>query len=492
MEGRYCAYLRKSRADALRERMEDGYDALAHHRRALEELAARLGVEVSRWYRDGIKSGDSIAARAEMRELLATVEDGRWDGVLCMEVERLTRGDMGDQAAVGRAFSESGTLIVTPTKVYDPSDEADMEYFEFGLFMSRREYKVIKKRLMAGRVASVKEGQYIFTHRPFGYRKVDVDGMHTLEPVEDEAQAVREMYAARLRGDSYAQIARMLDAMGVAPYKGARWNPGSVHNILHNPVYAGRISFKRGAQTAYVENGRKRTRSTPPTESYLVDGLHEGIVDGATWDAVQAMAYHSPVKRTHITRNYYGRLLKCAECGKSLSYTDSGNCREPLLSHLHRGEGCMTKGCRLPVFDEVFCGALESIAADIEEMVGNDAPDKRRETCETAISAARAAIEANFDRMERGIITEEDFVRRRAVLEGRIAESTAMLESLPPEADELAERAVKLRECVAAIRDPQVDGETKRLLIWALVDRIEYQNRAPVGKDDIRLDIRMR
>lgn len=81
MEGRYCAYLRKSRADALRERMEDGYDALAHHRRALEELAARLGVEVSRWYRDGIKSGDSIAARAvKLRECVAAIRDPQVDG----------------------------------------------------------------------------------------------------------------------------------------------------------------------------------------------------------------------------------------------------------------------------------------------------------------------------------------------------------------------------------------------------------------------------
>ena len=39
------------------------------------------------------------------------------------------------------------------------------EYFEFGLFMSRREYNTIKRRLQRGRLASVREGKYVATGR---------------------------------------------------------------------------------------------------------------------------------------------------------------------------------------------------------------------------------------------------------------------------------------------------------------------------------------
>ena len=45
-------------------------------------------------------------------------------------------------------------MIITPIKIYDPNDEYDEEYFEFGLFMSRREYKTIKRRMQRGRVAA--------------------------------------------------------------------------------------------------------------------------------------------------------------------------------------------------------------------------------------------------------------------------------------------------------------------------------------------------
>ena len=181
----YCAYLRKSRADEVREKLEDGYDALAHHRSILSDLAVRMGTSIERWYSDGIKSGASIANRDGMTQLLEDVRSGMWDGVLVTEVERLTRGDLVDQGTVMQSFSDSSTLIVTPQKVYDPASEADMEYFEFGLFMSRREFKTINKRLIAGRVASVKEGQYIAQIPPFGYDKARVDGMKTLVPNGD-------------------------------------------------------------------------------------------------------------------------------------------------------------------------------------------------------------------------------------------------------------------------------------------------------------------
>ena len=42
--GRYCAYLRKSRADEMREAIGEG-ETLAHHRQTLEALAERMGIK---------------------------------------------------------------------------------------------------------------------------------------------------------------------------------------------------------------------------------------------------------------------------------------------------------------------------------------------------------------------------------------------------------------------------------------------------------------
>ena len=40
--------------------------------------------------------------------------------------------------------------------------------------MSRREYKVINRRLQRGRISSVKEGKYVGGIAPFGYDRVKI------------------------------------------------------------------------------------------------------------------------------------------------------------------------------------------------------------------------------------------------------------------------------------------------------------------------------
>ena len=151
-------YLRKSRADQEAEARGEG-ETLKRHKQMLLEYAYKTGMAIGETYEE-IRSGESIEARPEMQRLLRDVESGKWQAVLVVEVERLARGNTKDQGIVAEAFQYSNTLIVTPMKTYNPNDECDEEYFEFGLFMSRREYKVINRRLQRGRMSSVKEGKY--------------------------------------------------------------------------------------------------------------------------------------------------------------------------------------------------------------------------------------------------------------------------------------------------------------------------------------------
>ena len=152
----YCIYLRKSRAD---KELCSEEEVLKRHETTLLELAKNRSYNITKIFRE-VVSGETLAARPQMQELLSEVENGLWEGVLVMEVERLARGNSVDQGIVSQAFKYSNTLIITPTKTYNPANEFDEEYFEFGLFMSRREYKTINRRLNAGRIAACKEGKY--------------------------------------------------------------------------------------------------------------------------------------------------------------------------------------------------------------------------------------------------------------------------------------------------------------------------------------------
>ena len=71
---RYAMYLRKSRADLDAEAHGEG-ETLSRHKAALLTLAKRLNLVVSEIYQE-IVSGETIAARPMMQQLLQEVSEG--------------------------------------------------------------------------------------------------------------------------------------------------------------------------------------------------------------------------------------------------------------------------------------------------------------------------------------------------------------------------------------------------------------------------------
>ena len=115
----YCMYLRKSRADIEAEARGEG-ETLKRHEKMLFDLAKKLNISTSKLYKEGVMSGETISSRPVVQRLLNEVEQGKWQGVLVVEVERLARGDTIDQGIVAQAFKYSNTKIITPVKTYDP------------------------------------------------------------------------------------------------------------------------------------------------------------------------------------------------------------------------------------------------------------------------------------------------------------------------------------------------------------------------------------
>lgn len=327
----YCIYLRKSRADLEAEAHGEG-ETLARHEHALLTLAEKLHLAIGSVYRE-IVSGETIAARPVMQKLLTEVERGCWEGVLVMEVERLARGDTMDQGQVAKAFKRCGTKIITPVKTYDPCDEFDEEYFEFGLFMSRREFKTINRRIQRGRIASVKEGKYIASAAPYGYRRVKIkkDKGYTLEPIPEQAQVVRTIFDWYVHGipqpdGSYRPVAASiiageLDRLQIKPANGGVWSPHSIRDILKNPVYIGKIRWGfRKEQKKYAGDTTHKSR-TAAKEYLLTDGLHPALIDEITFhQAAQRMkANRKNTVKSTVMQNPLSGLVYCGKCGSLMT-----------------------------------------------------------------------------------------------------------------------------------------------------------------------------
>ena len=156
-----------------------------------------------------------------------------------VDLERLARGNGADQAYISQVFQFSGTKIVTPTKIYDPSNEFDEEYFEFGLFMSRREYKTINRRLIRGRESSASEGKYLGSIAPYGYQRVKLPNEkgYTLQPLPGEAEVIPRIFSMFLQHAGTKIIANTLNDLHIPTRHGDLWTYSTVANILSNPKH---------------------------------------------------------------------------------------------------------------------------------------------------------------------------------------------------------------------------------------------------------------
>lgn len=313
-------YLRKSRKDI---ELENDIDILERHERQLMELASRkdLLVPEENILRE-VVSGESISNRPMMQRLLKLIENGEVKNILCIEVERLSRGNSIDQGIITQAIVMNNVNIHTLSKTYDPSNEYDEEYFEFGLFMSRREYKTINRRLHRGRIQSAKEGKFISSVAPFGYDKIKLKGEKgwSLVPNED-AEIVRMIYNLTIEGLGAMKIANKLNEMGILTNTKKKWNKSSVRNLLCKEVYCGFVSYNRRPCYKSVVNN-KITISRPLNKDYeRIKGLHEPLIDEETFLKAQETIKRKPaasVPYKHELANPFTGIFKCGKCGYSM------------------------------------------------------------------------------------------------------------------------------------------------------------------------------
>lgn len=489
----YCLYLRKSRSDQEAEARGEG-ETLARHEQALLKLAENQHLNVVNIYRE-VVSGETIAARPLMQQLLHEVEQGIWSGVLVMEVERLARGDTIDQGIVAQAFKFSDTKIITPMKTYDPNNEFDEEYFEFGLFMSRREYKTINRRLQRGRSASINEGKYVGNIAPYGYRrtKLEHDKGYTLEPIPKEAEIVKMIFQwyAGSNGEQLGPslITKRLDQLGIKPRKNDTWSESTIRGILINPVYIGMTKWQTRAQVKKSVNGsviKTRPRNKQPL---LVKGLHQPIIDNQLFKQVndKFSSYASaPVSRNQTIQNPLASLIVCAKCGHKMVRRPYTNKPSMLIC---RQSGCTNIGASLDLVERTLLSALKDWVKDMKISADNLEPQtastlslktSQLSVIENDLKIAVTQMAKTYDLLEQGIYTTEKFLERTNVLSEKIQLLQTRKKQLEIEIEkeqtELEQRSSYLPkiENIIDIYWSIPDSGIRNNLLKEVLDHVEY------------------
>lgn len=491
---KYAIYLRKSRADIEAEKMGEG-ETLARHKRILTDLAARKGYFVEDIYEE-VVSGETIEARPQIQKLIQACYDGKYRGILIIEVTRLSRGSSGDAQIIMDTLKfgnrNKGVLVITPTKVYDVANSHDdEEYMEFELFMSRREYKMIKRRMDRGKIQAIVEGNYMASYRPYGYDIVKTKMARTLKPNPTEAPIVKQIFQWTVVDNmTPGEIVRRLDAMGVPTYTGdAEWETSTIKSILQNPVYMGKVRWNDRMQVKTMVGGElvaSRPRNNHGDSYMEFDGKHKkhALVDEETFKNASSRFYSDKTKADLELRNPLAGLLRCAKCGKTMVHQMNSDKKNTKPRYIHNQKGkCRVKSVIAEDVQKAVVHALKLYIEDFELKIDNMA-----DVDETSVLDQLDALQAElrktekklsrlFDNWEEELISNNEFVQRKAVHNARIAEIKEQMDALEesiPEKEEYKEIVLSLSDALNALLDPDVSAEAKNIYLKQIVERIDF------------------
>lgn len=503
--GVYLLYLRKSRQDDPNETIEE---VLSKHETMLQEYMKReygFTIPEENIYRE-VCSGESIEERTEIKKVLARMEDPIVKGVVVIEPQRLSRGDLIDCGRLIQDFRYTKTLIVTPMMTYNLENKMERKFFQDELLRGRDYLEYTKEILFRGRVASCKRGNFVGNCPPYGYNRVKVGKDWTLEPNENAiyVKMIFDWYVNE--GFSSRKIARTLNDMGIPPQKGKRWDESVIRGILINKHYIGKVFFATTKETIVIESGerRKKTIQQPEGQAIIVDGKHPALIDEETFNKVTIRRESNApkIKTGYRLANPYSGLIFCSKCGRSLR----------LRQHVVYGNRMMCnnvpscfKSATMQDVAQSILAALEFVELpNLEAKLNNNEGDSAKIqrnlliSLQKQLSELKVQEEKQYDLLEKGIYSEELFDRRNAALQEKMESLKKQIHeaknNIPKEVD-YGEKLMTLKKAIEGLKDESVPPIEKNKLLKAIVKRIEYSNeskRYDYGSTNIKLDVYLR
>jgi DNA invertase Pin-like site-specific DNA recombinase len=215
----------------------DGYGLDAQEKDCRKWAKATGGVRIVHMVTDGDgkggKSGTStLDERPGLMDAVAWIADGRADGILAPNLDRLARELTVQEAVLSYVWALAGRVFTADHGEHledDASDPMRTAMRQMRGVFHQLDRGLIVKRLTEGRTAKGSKGGYAYGAPRYGQQSVD----KTLTADEQEEQHVQEMERWRdEEGLSIRAIVARLNEQGIASKRGGKWHPTTVARLL--------------------------------------------------------------------------------------------------------------------------------------------------------------------------------------------------------------------------------------------------------------------
>jgi DNA invertase Pin-like site-specific DNA recombinase len=266
---RAAIYCRKSSEEGL----EQDFNSLDAQREACAAFIASQRHQgwrlLPQRFEDGGFSGGTLE-RPALQRLLAAIRARHLDIVVVYKVDRLTRS-LADFAKLVEVFDARSVSFVSVTQQFNTTSSMGRLTLNVLLSFAQFEREVTGERIRDKIAASKRKGMWMGGTVPLGYRVEE----RRLQVVASEADTVRRLFALYRREGTVQALAAAAAQEGLTTRTGKPFFPGHLYQLLQNPLYRGEIRH----------------------HAIVYPGLHEAIIEPATWQAVQDQLAAHRVRR---------------------------------------------------------------------------------------------------------------------------------------------------------------------------------------------------
>lgn len=299
----------------------------------LEQYCKDHKITDYKFYCDDGCSGTNFD-RPSFKKMLSDIDEGKINLVIVKDLSRFGRNYVEAGMYVQR-FTDSNIRFIAADDNYDSLVNSDDLLFPIKNVVNEMYARDVSKKTKAAKKAKARDGQFIGSKAPFGY-KIDPNDRHHLIVDEPAAQVVKRIFRLASEGVGYNKMAKIFREEKVltpiayfnlnnpdyfkSDYwrKEFDWHVTSIRVILNNEVYLGKLVY--GKQRNKSMKSKEKVRN-PKEDWIVVENCHEPIITQELWDTVHKIlnAKHRPAKAGEV--QMFAGLLYCSDCGHCLTYS---------------------------------------------------------------------------------------------------------------------------------------------------------------------------
>jgi len=394
---------------------------------------------------EGVSAKDTN--RPKLEELKRDINTNVIDHVIVTKLDRITRS-IRDLFKLTDYFEEKNVnFITTDQDINTKTSTGRFTLYLFGL-LAQLERETTSERVSTDMRHRASSGKWNGGLIPHGYctqgslvKDFKNDGLSNHEALlkatqicpiskklyinHQEAKNIKLIFKTFLKENSIRKTTQILNNSGIKTRNDKFWATSSIHRILSNPTYEGKIWY--GKRKTNIANGRLEGQDK--SDWTIVEGDHKAIIEHETFRKAQSLLEQNKGKPAKKGRTYLlSGLIKCAKCGGSMSgysFTKKGTDKKysyyKCSTHLSKGK-IACEGLSIPaneiegfLVDELkklsktksFLNNKDKMISMLKSKKESDENDFVLEKIEKRIKDVEKRNERLIDKLEKGLIDDE-------------------------------------------------------------------------------------